>query len=278
MNTSDTKIIEELKNVLIQTINKQCIKNNGNSFIFTPSGCENITVIEYYEKKGIFKKWVLSKIDSSFSFASIYQNRDFYNLTIEILRKALSLLPEGITFNERESVIRDDREKYLNNRAFYSCTRSVTVQFDIMVSSNYSSVIASNAQKDMVIHDTKVTPSMLKDAYDFKNRIVLSHAEVLSTIFTSIMEDKDPYFSVKTTSIGLTNETCIPFSKLGMHNINELYKKYGLAIALCEKISEFYASQGKSLKMELRIHSNSFDDDVSASVFHVKETPVLKEW
>lgn len=276
--TSDNKITEKFKNILLQEINYQCTRNSGNSFTFTPLGWTNFYVTEYYDKKGLFKKWVLSKTASSFSFADIYQDNDFNNLTIEFLRKVLSLLPEGITFNERESVIRDDREKYLNNRAYHSCTRSVAIQFDIVVSSIYSSIIASNAQKDIVIHDTKVTDSLLKEAYEFKNRIELSHAEVLTTIFTSIMEDKNHLFSVNTTSIGLTNETCIPFSNLGMHNISELYKKYGLAMALCEKISEFYANQGKNLKMQLRIHSNSFDDYVSASIFRVKETPVLKEW
>jgi len=282
MNTSDTKIIEALKNALIREINQQCIKNNGNSFTFTPCGWGNLSVIEYYDKKGIFKKWVLSKTDSSFSFAHIYQNNDFNNLTIEDLRKVLSHLPEGITFKEREAVTNDDRERYLNNRAFYSCTRSIRIQFELMISSMYSLPIAQKAQKDIVIHSTKATDSLLKEAYEFKNRIELSHAEILSTILNEIIEDKEPSFSVSTTSIGLTNETGIPFSNLGMHNISELYKKYGLAIALCEKISKFYANQGKNLKMQLTIDltidSTIYPDIVFASVFRVKETPVLKEW
>lgn len=276
--TSDTKIINALKNVLLQEINQQCIRNNGNSFTFIPLGWTNFYVTEYYDKKGIFKKWVLSKTASSFSFSNLYQNEEFNNLTIELLRDMLSLLPEGITFKEQESVIHDDREKYLNNRAYHSCTRSITIQFEIIVSSMYSSPIAQNAQKDIVIHATTATASMLKEAYEFKNRIELSHADILSTIFNRIIEQNEPGFAVSMTAITLSSETSISFSNLGMQNIDELYKKYGLAVVLCERISEFYTHHGKNLKMELRIYSNSMDDRVFASVFRAKEPPVLKEW
>ena len=210
---------------IMKFINRQCsLREKSEPFELSHSGYYSVEKSPFYSvhwtkkyshKKGLFTdKWVYEKTCD-------YEE-------VEKYRKLLSKLPSGITYTEQTHLTPANRYDISD----FAKTERYTTVFRIFVSKDYCDTIINTKVKSSVIISEDFDKDLLNMAYNFKQKIITSHSDIIEQIYKKTFGIRD---SFEVIDIGFTDyEFGVYLKDLNMKPLESEYQRLGMAIVLVE--------------------------------------------